>query len=129
VVAGLKKIYLAPSAELAAWVLDEFAEVWYQKYPMIAKSWRSRWNEVIPFFKCALEIRKVVYTTNALESVNYTIQNIINHRQSFPNDEAAIQLIFMGLKKIAKKWTMPMRDWGADLNQFAVIYGEDRIPL
>jgi transposase-like protein len=73
VVAGLKKIYLAPSADLAAEALDEFAEVWDKKYPMIAKSWRTRWNEVIPFFKFSPEIRKAVYTTNAIESVNYTI--------------------------------------------------------
>lgn len=129
VVAGLKKIYLAPSAELASCALDEFAEVWDKKYPMISKSWRSRWNEVIPFFQFSPEIRKAVYTTNAIESVNYTIQKIIKHRQSFPNDEAAMKLIFMGLKKIAEKWTMPIRDWGSALNQFAVIYGEDRVPL
>ncbi|GMO53179.1 MAG: IS256-like element ISSod18 family transposase [Treponemataceae bacterium] len=129
VVAGLKKIYLAPPAELALCALDGFAEVWDKKYPMIAKSWRSRRNEVIPFFKFSPEIRKAVYTTNAIEPVNYTIQKIIKHRQSFPNDEAAVKLIFMGLKKIAQKWTIPVRDWGAALNQFAVIYGEDRVPL
>jgi transposase-like protein len=70
-----------------------------------------------------------VYTTNAVESVYFTIQRIIKHRQSFPNDEAVVKLIFMGLKNISKKWTMPIRDWGAALNQFAVIYGEDRVPL
>jgi transposase-like protein len=73
--------------------------------------------------------RKAVYTTNAIESVNYTIQKIIKHCQSFPNDEAAIKLIFMGLKNISTKWTMPIRDWGAALNQFAIIYGEERVPL
>jgi len=129
VTTGLKKIYLAPSAELASVALDEFAEQWDKKYPMISKSWRNRWNEVIPFFKFSPEIRKAVYTTNAIESVNYTIQKIIKHRQSFPNDDAAMKLIFMGLKNISKKWTMPIRDWGAALNQFAVIYGEDRVPL
>jgi transposase-like protein len=96
---------------------------------MIARSWRSRWNEVIPFFKFSPEIRKAVYTTNAIESVNFTIRKIIKHRQSFPNDEAAVKLIFMGLKNISRKWTMPIRDWGAALNQFAIIYGEDRVPL
>jgi transposase-like protein len=129
VITGLKNIYLAPSAELAACALDDFAAAWDAKYPMISKSWRSRWNEVIPFFKFSPEIRKAVYTTNAVESVNYTIQKVIKHRQSFPNDEAAVKLIFMGLKNIAKKLTMPIRDWGAALNQFAVIYGEDRVPL
>jgi transposase-like protein len=129
VIAGLKNIYLAPSEELAAFALDEFAGVRDKKYSMIAKSWRSRWNEVIPFFKFSPEIRKAVYTTNAIESVNYTIQKIIKHRQSFPNDEAAMKLLFMGLKNTSKKWTMLIRDWGAALNQFAIIYGEDRVPL
>jgi transposase-like protein len=129
VISGLKAIYLAPSAELAADALDEFASVWDKKYPMISKSWRSRWTEAIPFFKFSPEIRKAVYTTNAIESVNFTIQKIIKHRQSFPNDEAAMKLIFMGLKNISRKWTMPIRDWGAALNQFAIIYGEDRVPL
>jgi transposase-like protein len=129
VTAGLKTIYLAPSAELAAEALEAFAGAWDKKYPMIAKSWRNRWNEVTPFFKFSPEIRKAVYTTNAIESVNYTIQKIIKHRQSFPNDEAAVKLIFMGLKNISKKWTMPIRDWGEALNQFAIIYGEERVPL
>ena len=115
--------------ELAAGALDSFAAEWDQKYPMISRSWRNRWNEVIPFFRFSPEIRKAVYTTNAIEPVNFTIQKTIKHRQSFPNDGAAMKLIFMGLKNIARKWTMPIRDWGAALNQFAVIYGEDRVPL
>ena len=129
IIAGLKAVYLAPSAELAAGALEEFASVWDTKYPVISRSWRNRWNEVIPFFKFSPEIRKAVYTTNAIESVNFTIQKVIRHRQSFPNDEAAMKLIFMGLKNISGKWTMPIRDWGAALNQFAIIYGEDRVPL
>jgi transposase-like protein len=122
-------MYLAPSAELAAVALEEFAGIWEKKYPMIAASWRKRWNELIPFFKFSPDIRKAVYTTNAIESVNYTIQKIIKHRRSFPNGEAAMKLIFMGLKNISGKWTMPIRDGGTALNQFAIIYGEDRVPL
>ncbi|MCL1894408.1 MAG: transposase, partial [Holophagaceae bacterium] len=74
------------------------------------------------------EIRTGVYTTNAIESLNYTIQKVIKHRQVFPNDESALKLIFMALKNISKKWTMPFKNWGAALNQFAIIYG-DRVPL
>ena len=129
VMAGLKLIYLSPSVEAASVALDDFAAEWDKKYPMISKSWRNRWNEVIPFFKFPPEIRKAVYTTNAIESVNYTIQKVIKHRQSFPNDESAIKLIFMALKNISRKWTMPIWDWGVALNQFAIIYGEDRVPL
>jgi transposase-like protein len=102
VTAGLKKIYLSPSAELAAAALDEFAEVWNTKYPIISRSWRNRWNEVIPFFKFSPKIRKAVYTANAIEPVNYTIQKIIKHRQSFPNDKAAMKLMFMLEKHIPK---------------------------
>jgi transposase-like protein len=128
VTAGLKNICLAPSAELAAGALDGFAAERDAKYPMIAKSWRNRWNEAVPFFKFSPEIRKAVCTANAVESVNYTIQKTVKHRQSFPNDGAAMKLIFMGLKNICKKWTMPVRDWGAALNQFAIIYGGERVP-
>ncbi|GMO48862.1 MAG: hypothetical protein Pg6C_11570 [Treponemataceae bacterium] len=122
-VAGLKKIYPAPPADLASCAPDGFAGVWDKKYPMISRSWRNRRNGVVPFFKFSPEIR------NAVEPVNYTIQKIIKHRQSFPNGGAAVKLIFTGLKKTAQKWTMPIRDWGSALNQFAVIYGEDRVPL
>ena len=128
VATGLKKIYLAPSEEAAMAALDDFSKTWDIKYPNISKSWRSRWMEVIPFLKFSPEIRKVVYTTNAIESVNYTIRKVTNNRQSFPNDEAAMKLIFMALQRISKKWTMPLKNWGQALNQFIIIYG-DRVPL
>ena len=128
VTVDLKEIYLAPSADAAETALDNFAEKWDKKYPAISKSWRSRWNEVIPFMKFSPEIRKAVYTTNAIESVNYNLQRNLKTRQSFPNDEAAMKLIFMILRRISKKWTMPIRNWGEALNQFAIIYG-DRVPL
>ena len=128
VTADLKKIYLAPSADAATDALEQFAEKWDNKYPSISKSWRNRWTEVIPFMKFSPEIRKAIYTTNAIESVNYTLQRNLKTRQSFPNDEAAMKLIFMILQRISKRWTMPIRNWGEALNQFALIYG-DRVPL
>jgi transposase-like protein len=128
VTTDLKEIYLAPSDDAALGALDRFAEKWDRKYPVISKSWRSRWNEVIPFMKFSPEIRKAIYTTNAIESVNYTLQRNLKTRQSFPNDEAAMKLIFMVLRRISKRWTMPIRNWGEALHQFALIYG-DRVPL
>jgi transposase-like protein len=128
VTAGLKEIYLAPSEPAAREALDRFAEKWDTRFPMISKSWRTRWNEVTPFMKFSPEIRKAIYTTNAIESVNYNLQRNLKTRQSFPNDEAAMKLVYMILKRIAKKWTMPIRNWGEALNQFAIIYG-DRVPL
>jgi transposase-like protein len=128
VTTDLKEIYLAPSADAAAFALERFSEKWDSKYPTISKSWRNRWNEVTPFMKFSPEIRKAIYTTNAIESVNYTLQRNLKTRQSFPNDESAMKLIFMILRRISKRWTMPIRDWGEALNQFAVIYG-DRVPL
>jgi len=128
VTTDLKEIYLAPSEEAASTALDRFSEKWDNKYPVISKSWRNRWAEVIPFMKFSPEIRKAIYTTNAIESINYNLQRNLKTRQSFPNDEAAMKLIFMILRRISKKWTMPIRNWGEALNQFAVFYGE-RVPL
>jgi transposase-like protein len=128
VTSDLKEIYLAPSADAASSALEQFAEKWDKKYPAISKSWRSRWTEVIPYMKFSPEIRKAIYTTNAVESMNNQLQRNLKTRQSFPNDESAMKLIFMILKRISKKWTMPIRNWGEAVHQFSVIYG-DRVPL
>ena len=128
VAVDLKKIYLAPSEEAAMAALDALAAKWDTRYPMISRSWRARWPEVIPFLKFPEVIRKVVYTTNAIESVNYSIRKVTRNRQSFPTSEAAAKLVFMALQNISKKWTMPLREWGAALNQLAIIYGP-RVPM
>jgi len=128
VTADLKEIYLAPSVDAALAALDRFSEKWDKKYSSISRSWRNRWNEVIPFMKFSPEIRKAIYTTNAIESLNYTLQRNLKTRLSFPNNESAMKLIFMILQRIKKKWTMPIRNWGEALNQFALIYG-DRVPI
>ncbi|GAB1457517.1 hypothetical protein MASR2M48_28250 [Spirochaetota bacterium] len=128
VATNLKKIYLSPPPETARGALDAFAEKWDIKYPMIARSWRTKWPEVIPFLKFPEVIRKAVYTTNAIESLNYSIRKVTLNRQSFPTTEAAMKLIFMALQNISKRWNMPLRDWRAAVKQFAIIYG-DRVPL
>jgi transposase-like protein len=133
VAAGLKEIYLAPSADAAAAALERFAGNWDRKYPAISKSWRGKWGEAIPFLKFSPEIRRTkgsqaIYTTNAIESINYNLQRNLKTRLSFPSDEAAMKLVFMILRRISKKWTMPIRNWGEAMHQFSVIYG-DRVPL
>jgi putative transposase len=123
----LKLIYRAATSEEAEHQLEEFAQKWDARYPMIAKSWRANWARVIPMFGLPDEIRRAVYTTNAIESLNMSLRKVIKNRASFPNDEAAFKLLYLALKNIAKKWTMPIKNWSAAMNQFAIIY-EGRVP-
>jgi putative transposase len=125
-VPGLKAIYRAATVEEAADRLDEFAAEWGHKYPAIAASWRRNWEHVIPMFAYPPEVRRVLYTTNAIESLNAQVRKVIKNRGHFPNDQAAMKLIYLALRNIEKKWKMPAREWKAALNQFAVLYG-DRI--
>lgn len=124
----LKKIYSAPSEESAVDELEAFSKRWDSKYPMISRSWKAKWAELTPFFKFPPAIRKVIYTTNAIESLNFSVRKITKNRQSFPTADAAMKLVFMALQNISQRWTMPIRDWGSALNQFAILYG-DRVPL
>jgi putative transposase len=95
---------------------------------MIGRSWRANWARVIPFFQFNEEIRRVIYTTNAVESLNYSLRKIIKNRSLFPNDEAVFKLLYLALKNIEKKWTMPIREWKRALQQFAIVF-EGRMPL
>ena len=123
----LKIIYNAATEAEAETRLAEFAAKWDAKFPTIAKSWRSNWARVIPFFAHPPEIRRVIYTTNAIESLNMSLRKVTKTRSSFPNDEAVLKLLYLALRNIAKKWTMPVRDWKAALNRFAIVY-ENRLP-
>ena len=124
----LKIIYNAATEAEAETRLAEFAAKWDAKFPTIAKSWRSNWARVIPFFAHPPEIRRVIYTTNAVESLNMSLRKVTKARSSFPNDEAVFKLLYLALRNIAKKWTMPVRDWKAALNRFAIVY-ENRLPV
>lgn len=126
--ADLKTIYRAATAEEAEANLTSFAAKWDARYPMISKSWRSNWARVVPMFGFPDVIRRAVYTTNAIESLNMSLRKIIKNRPSFPSIEAVTKLLYLALNKISKKWTMPIKDWAAAVNQFAIIYG-DRVPL
>jgi putative transposase len=123
----LKLIYTAATDTEAEQRLADFSLKWDAKFPMIAKSWRSNWTRVIPFFAHPPEIRKVIYTTNAIESLNMSLRKVTKARGSFPNDEAVSKLLYLALRNIAKKWTMPLHAWKDALNRFAIIY-ENRLP-
>jgi putative transposase len=127
VAADLKKIYRAATEQEAEMELEAFAQKWDARFPTISQIWRRNWTRVIPFFAHPPEVRKVIYTTNAIESLNMSLRKITKNRGSFPNDEAALKLLYLALANISKKWTMPIRDWRAALNQFAIVY-EDRMP-
>jgi len=127
-VAGdLKKIYQASTEQEAEMELESFAKKWDGKFPTISQTWRRNWTRVTPFFAHPPEVRKVIYTTNAIESLNMSLRKVTKNRGSFPNDEAVLKLLYLALANISKKWTMPIRDWKAALNQFAIVY-EGRMP-
>jgi putative transposase len=128
VAVDLKKIYSAPTEEAALSALEEFCATWDGKYPMIGRSWKNRWTEITPFLAYPPEIRKVIYTTNAIESLNYCLRKVTKNRASFPTNEAAMKLVYMALQNIAKKWTMPIRDWSQALNQLAIKF-TGRVPV
>lgn len=128
VVTDLKLIYRATSLAEAEHQLEAFAAKWDGRYPMIAKSWRTNWTRVIPIFGLPDEIRRAVYTTNAIESLNMSLRKIIKTRSSFPNEDAAFKLLYLALHNAAKKWTMPIPNWSRAMNQFAIIY-DGRLPM
>ena len=107
--------------------LAEFDTKWGADYPSIVQSWRRNWERIIPFFDYPAEIRKVIYTTNAIESVNMSLRKVTKSRGSFPNDDALIKLYYLALRIISKKWTMPIQNWKAALNRFTILFDE-RMP-
>lgn len=127
VAADLRAIYGAATLLEAEQALERFSQRWDDKYPAITPSWRVDWQRLTVFFDYPQEVRKVVYTTNAIESLNYSMRKVLKNRGAFPNDESIMKLLFMGLKNVARKWTRPIRDWKAALNQFVILYG-DRVP-
>lgn len=124
----LKTIYQAPTVDMAAENLETFAAKWDASHPTIAKSWRNNWERIIPLFSYPPEIRKAIYTTNAIESLNMSLRKVTKNRGHFPSDDAMFKLLYLALKNIAKKWTMPIRDWKSALNQFSIIF-EGRMPV
>lgn len=128
VAADLKAIYSAATTEQAAVNLEAFGRKWDEQYPTISVSWRNNWERIVPLFGYPPDIRKVIYTTNAIESLNMSLRKVTKNRGSFPNDESAFKLLYLALRNIAKKWTMPIKNWRDALNQFAILF-EERMPL
>ena len=120
---SLKHIYRAVDDETAAKALDAFEEEWGRKYPSIAPSWRRAWQEVIPFFAFPPDVRKIIYTTNAIESLNRVIRKTTKTRGSFPTDDAVTKLIYLAIRNFEKKGRC-VREWVATRNQFAILYPE-----
>jgi len=122
---ALKPIYTAPSAEAAAAALDAFERgPWGQKFPTVVAAWRRAWDRVIPFFAFPPEVRRVVYTTNAIESLHARLRKIIKTRGHFPSDEAATKLIWLALRNITDDWGRAAATWKNAMNQFAIAYGD-----
>lgn len=124
----LKAIYQAATLEEAERQLEEFANKWNDRYPLIARSWRANWARITPMFGYPAEIRRAIYTTNTIESLHMTLRKIIKNRSLFPSDDAVFKLLYLALKNISKKWTMPIRNWSGAMNQFAIIF-EGRVPM
>ena len=128
VAADLRNIYTQPTAEQARAMLEVFAKKWDSKYAAISQSWVRHWPDLVTFFDYPEQIRKVLYTTNPMESINATFRKVIKTRRVFPNDDAVRKIFYLALNKISTKWSMPIRDWKSALNHFLILFG-DRLPL
>jgi putative transposase len=127
VVKGLKAIYQSPTVLEAEHALEKFASVWGEKYPTIVKQWRAKWTDLIAMFDFPAPIRKAIYTTNAIESVNSVIRKFTRNRKQYPNAESAVKLVYLAIHEASKRWTTPVVDWKAALNHFAIVF-EGRMP-
>jgi len=124
----LRAVYGAVTLAEAEEALERFSENWDAKYPAISPSWRADWQRLTVFFDYSPEIRKVIYTTNAIESLNYSLRRMLKNRGSFPNDDSILKILYLAINRVSKKWTMPIRNWKAALNQFVILFG-DRVPV
>ncbi len=128
VATDLRAIYGAATLAEAEQALEVFSQRWDAKYPAIGPSWRAEWARLTVFFDYPPEIRRVIYTTNAIESLNYSMRKVLKNRGAFPSDDSIFKLLYLGLNRVAKKWTMPIRNWKEALNQFVIMFGE-RVPV
>lgn len=128
VTSDLKKVYHSATEQEALSELDKFASAWDEKYPQISKSWRAHWPNLITFFNYPPDIRKVIYTTNAIESLNSVIRKSVKTRKLFPSDESAMKVIFLAVQAASKKWTMSIQNWKPAMNHFMIEFEEQLAP-
>ena len=128
VVKSLKEIYTSPTEEAGLRALDQFEQEWGDKFPIIAQIWRSKWGNILPFFSYPEPIRKVIYTTNAIESLNSSLKKITKKRAAFPTEDSVRKVLYLAILKASEKWSRPIRDWAAALNYFSIVF-EGRVPL
>ena len=126
VAADLKAIYGADTLEIAEANLEQFDETWGEKYPHVVKSWRNHWEGLTVFFNYPKDIRKVIYSTNTVESLNSVIRTTVNKRKMFPSDQAAFKVVYLATQQASNKWSMPISNWTSALNRFMIMF-DDRI--
>lgn len=118
----LRQVYAAPTVEAGMKALAAFEAAWGERYPMAARSWRDRWDNVVPFYGYPEPIRKVIYTTNAVESLNAQLRRVTKKRGAFPTDDSVRKVLYLAIARASKRWTMPIQDWPAALNYFSIVF-------
>ena len=129
VCADLKTVYTAANGGAARDALEQFGKTWDEKYPMIYRSWDEHWNDLCEYFKYSPEIRRAIYTTNAIESLNYQLRKVTKNRSTFSTDDAIFKILYLAIRNASEKWTMPIKNWGLALNRFAIEFGKERVPF
>ncbi len=122
--ADLKLVYDAINREMAYQALEEFAAKWNTKYAYAVKSWKDNWDELTAYFDYPIEIRRIIYTTNVIESLNSTIRKYTKTKTVFPDDQSALKAVYLAVANVEKKWTMTIKEWGSVINQLVIIFGE-----
>ena len=125
--ADLNTIYQAPTEEKALDALERVTEKWSGKYPNSMRSWKQNWDAISPIFKFSSDVRKIIYTTNAIESLNATYRKLNRQRSVFPSDNALLKALYLSTFEATKKWTMPLRNWGKVYGELSNMY-EGRLP-
>lgn len=124
----LKQIYRAPNEKIAADNLESFAQKWDSKYASISKLWKRNWEKLIPYLDYPHEIRRMIYTTNAIESLNMSLRKVTKNRGHFPSDESCLKIMYLAIKNVSKNWNRPVQNWGSIMNQLHLMF-ENRVPI